>query len=145
MKITICNSTKFHALASKTKEELEKLDHEALMHPLECEFRGKRTHVIEQYNARQTQWNEELANLKEFFMREHFDKIKVSDAVLILNIDKDGKKNYVGGNTFLEMGFAFGLGKKVFMMNPVNEELPYAEEIKGMRPIIINGDLSKVK
>ena len=145
MKITICNSTKFHEKAVQAKEELEKLGHEALMHPLECEFRGKKTHVIEQYNARQTQWDEELANLKEFFMREHFDKIKDSEAVLILNVDKDEKKNYVGGNSFLEMGLAFALGKKIFMLNPIPEELPYAEEIKGMRPVIINGDLKRIK
>jgi nucleoside 2-deoxyribosyltransferase len=145
MKIIICNSTKFHALASKTKEELEKLGHKALMHPLECEFRGKKSHVIEQYNARQNHWDEELADLKEFFMREHFEKIKDSDAVLILNVDKDEKKNYVGGNTFLEMGLAFALNKKIFMLNPIPEEMPYAEEIKGMRPIVIYGDLSKVK
>lgn len=29
-----------------------------------------------------------------------------SDAILVLNYDKKGIKNYIGGNTLMEMGFA---------------------------------------
>jgi nucleoside 2-deoxyribosyltransferase len=145
MKITICNSIKFFEDAKKAKIELEKLGHEAITHPMEVEFNGKTVPVIEFYKVRKSTWNDDIEDKKELFMREHFDRIKESDAVLMLNIDKDGKKNYVGGNAFLEMGLAFALNKKIFMLNPVPEDLSYTEEIKGMKPIIINGDLSKVK
>ena len=145
MKITICNSIHFFEDAKKAKVELDKLGHEAVTHPMEVEFEGKMVPVIEYYKLRKNTWNDNIEQRKEDFMRDHFDKIKNSDAVLILNIDKDGRKNYVGGNSFLEMGLAFALGKKVFMLNPIPEELSYAEEIKGMRPIIIKGDLNKVK
>jgi len=145
MKITICNSIHFFEDAKKAKIELDKLGHEAITHPMEVEFEGKMVPVIEYYKLRKSTWNDDIESKKELFMKEHFDRIKDSDAVLVLNIDKDGKKNYVGGNAFLEMGLAFALGKKVFMLNPIPEELSYAEEIKGMRPIIIEGDLSRVK
>jgi len=145
MKITICNSTRFHEKAVETKKELEKLGHEALTHPMEVEFRGEKKPVIEQYNARQTEWDEEIENLKSSLMKDHFDKIKESDAILVLNLDKDDKKNYVGGNTLLEMGVAFALNKKIFMLNSVPEGLSYVEEIKGMKPTILNGELGGIK
>jgi nucleoside 2-deoxyribosyltransferase len=145
MKITICNSIHFFEDAKKAKVELDESGHEAITHPMEIEFEGKMVPVIEYYKLRKSTWNDSIEQRKEDFMRDHFEKIKNSDAVLVLNIDKDGKKNYVGGNAFLEMGLAFALGKKIFMLNPIPEELSYAEEIKGMRPIIIEGDLSRIK
>ncbi len=52
------------------------------------------------------------------FIREHFRKIQQADAILVLNHDKKGIKNYIGGNTFLEMGVAFWLDKKYFFSTP---------------------------
>jgi len=43
------------------------------------------------------------------------------------------------------MGLAFALNKKIFLLNQAPEDLSYTEEIKGMKPIIINRDLEKVK
>ncbi len=67
-----------------------------------------------------------------------------SDCVLIVNQEKRGVKNYIGGNTFLEMGYAFALGKPIFVLNPL-PELPYITEMNGMQPVIINGNLTKIK
>jgi len=145
MKITICNSVKFFQQAKEAKQALEKLGHEAETHPMKVNFKGKEIDVIEYYKARKSGWDKEIEDLKEWAIREHFEKIKQSEAVLILNIDKDEKKNYIGGNTLLEMGLAFALNKKIFMLNPAPEELSYTEEIKGMRPTILNGDLEKIK
>ena len=58
--------------------------------------------------------------------------------------DKNGVKGYIGGNTLMEMGLAFYLKKKIYLLNEV-PELPYKEEILGVKPIILNGDLSKIK
>ena len=145
MKIVICNSAKFFKEALEAKEELEKAGHEAMTHPMEMFFKGKTIPVEEYYNARKKRWDEEIEKLKEDLMREHFNKIIDSDAVLILNPDKDGKKNYVGGNSLIEMGIAFALNKKIFLLNPAPEDLSYTEEIKGMKPMILNGDLEKVR
>lgn len=77
-------------------------------------------------------------------IRRHFNLIIQSDCVLIANYMKKGVENYIGGNTFLEMGFAFVLGKPLFVINPL-PELPYITEIQGMRPYILDNDLSKIK
>jgi predicted RNA-binding protein with PUA domain len=63
---------------------------------------------------------------------------------LIVNIDKKDICNYIGGNTFLEMGFAHILNKKIFLLNEIPEMI-YTDEILAMQPIALNGDLSKIK
>ena len=76
------------------------------------------------------------------------DTIKNMDAVLVLNFDKntEGKieKNYIGGATFLEMYDAFRLNKKIYLYNDIPKGILY-DEIEGFAPVIINGDLSKIK
>ena len=47
-------------------------------------------------------------------IRGYYEKIKHCDAVLVVNADKKGIKNYIGGNTLLEMGFAHVLNKKLY-------------------------------
>lgn len=66
-----------------------------------------------------------------------------SDAVLVVNNEKDGAKGYVGGATFLEIYDAFRLGKKIFFLNPLPEGM-LRDELIGFSPVILNGDLSKV-
>ncbi len=82
--------------------------------------------------------------IKLNIIKYYFKKIKEADAILVLNFDKKGVKNYIGGNTFLEMGFAHVLGKKIFLLNEI-PDLSYKAEIKVMQPIVINGDLRKIK
>ncbi len=77
------------------------------------------------------------------FIREHFRKIEQSDAILILNYEKKGIPGYIGGNTFLEMGYAFGLGKKVYLLHPV-PEMDYKTEMHAIQPTVIDGDLTKI-
>ena len=41
------------------------------------------------------------------------------------------------------MGLAFYLKKKIFLLNDI-PEMSFKEEILGMKPIVINNDLSKI-
>ena len=83
------------------------------------------------------------ADGKEESIRMHFEKIEWSDAVLILNYDKNGIPNYIGANTLIEMGVAFYLGKPIYLLNNI-PELGYKEEILGMKPVVIGGDFGKI-
>ena len=83
------------------------------------------------------------AKIEYDFIREHFKRIEQSDAILVLNYDKKGISGYIGGNTFLEMGYAFGLGKKVYLLHPV-PEMDYKTEMHAIQPIVIDGDLKKI-
>lgn len=76
-------------------------------------------------------------------IREHFAYIKKSDAILVLNYEKKGIAGYIGGNTFLEMGYAFGLEKKIYVLYPI-PEMDYKTEMHAMQPVILNGDISRL-
>ena len=60
------------------------------------------------------------------------------------SILKNGVKDYIGGNTLMEMGFAHVNDKKVFLLNSVPEKVPYVDEIKAMADFVLNGDLTKI-
>lgn len=77
-------------------------------------------------------------------IKRYFDIIQKSDAILVLNIDKKNTSGYIGGNTFLEIGFAHVLNKKIFLLNEI-PEMPYTDEIRAMQPIILNGNIAKIE
>lgn len=77
-------------------------------------------------------------------IRDHFIKVEWSDAILVLNLDKNGIKGYVGPNTLMEMGLSFYLNKPIYLYNDI-PEVAWKEEILGMKPIVIHQDYSLIK
>ena len=90
---------------------------------------------------------DESAKLKkeQDLIRRYFKLMRNYDAVLVMNTQKHGIPGYIGGNTFLEMGFAHVLNKPLYVFNPLPSKCPYLSEIEAMDPIVINGDLDKLK
>jgi hypothetical protein len=82
--------------------------------------------------------------IKDNLIRKYYNTIKESDSVLILNLDKEGIKNYMGGNSFIEMAFAHVLNKKIFLYNPIPQMI-YSDEIITCQPTIINQNLNLIK
>lgn len=78
---------------------------------------------------------------KAELMRAHFDKIKQADAILVLNFEKRGISNYIGGNVLMEMGLAFDLGQAIFILNEIPEDSSFLEEILGLGSIPLRGKL----
>ena len=64
--------------------------------------------------------------------------------MLVLNFDKNGQKNYIGGATFLEMYDAFRLDKKIFIYNDIPEGM-LNDEIIVFSPVVLNGNLLLMK
>ena len=87
---------------------------------------------------------EKHQEFKAKMYKQSEETIEKMDAVLVLNYDKEDKKNYIGGATFLEMYDAFRLNKKIYLMNDIPEGMLY-DEIEGFNPTIIHGKLDKVK
>lgn len=146
MKITICGSIAFINEMTNIKKKLEQLGHSVDMPPIEVEDgSGNMISALDYYKIRrQTENNEKWVwDRKEWAMKKHFSKVAWSDAILVLNYEKNSINGYVGANTFLEMGLAFHLKKKIFMLNPI-PEAGYKEEILGMKPAVINNDLAKI-
>jgi len=117
-------------------EKLKEIGHEGFVTDLHKAMIGKNSDEIEKIKIDQK-------NNKDA-IREFWNAMQGADAVLVLNYDKNGIKNYIGGNTFLEIGFAHILNQKIFLLNPVPEIPYYKSEIEAMKPIILNGDLNKI-
>ncbi len=77
------------------------------------------------------------------YIRKHYDFIKQSEGILVLNYDKNEIKNYIGGNSLMEMGFAFTLNRDIFLLNPA-PEISYDSEINAMQPIVINNKIDAI-
>jgi nucleoside 2-deoxyribosyltransferase len=91
------------------------------------------------------QMSEKDENKKKQSRMSFFNKLKECDALLILNNSlKNGRKNYISGSSFLEMGFANALGKKIFLLQGV-PDLSYKDEILAMKPMVLNGKLEKIR
>ena len=88
--------------------------------------------------------NEAHSNWKAEMLRHSTDVINENDAVLVLNFEKNGIDNYIGGATFLEMYDAFRLNKKIFIYNDIPEGI-LQDEIIGFSPIILKSNLDKIR
>lgn len=79
-------------------------------------------------------------------LRRCFERIKDNDAILVLNYEKNKIEGYVGGASLMEIGVAYLLGKKIFILNTLPEisDLKYVGEILQTNPTILNGDLNKI-
>lgn len=136
MKIGIIGSMQYTEKMIEARDELIKRGHNAFVTNLADPFIGK------------TDEEKELIKLHQKYnldaIREFWRLMQGADAVLVMNFDKHGIKNYVGGNTLMEIGFAHVLDQKIFLYHPI-PEMPYCKsEIEAVKPIIINGDLSKI-
>jgi len=146
MNITLCGSIAFYDKMLEVKEALEKMGHNVKLPPIEVkDENGAMIPVMKYYEIRKNTSDDDswIWKRKEEAMRMHFDKVEWSEAVLILNYDKNNVKGYIGANTLLEMGLAFHLRKKIFLLNRI-PEIGYKEEILGMGPFVIDGDLGKI-
>ena len=77
-------------------------------------------------------------------MREHFDEIAAADAILVVNDEKHGQANYIGPNVLMEMAVAFARRKPIYLLNAVPGQSPFIEEIRGMAPAALNGNLRAI-
>lgn len=137
MNIIICGSMSFSKEMVEIEKELLAKGHSVILPKNSKEYANERL-------ARETSSESTENKIKDDLIRDYFNEIADSDAVLILNLDKNNVVGYIGGNSFLEMGFAHVLNKKIFLFNDVPDMI-HNDEVKAMKPIVLNGDLSQIK
>lgn len=136
MKIALCHSMQFAEKVKAVQEEFAKMGHQAFPSSFNEKYLGLNDEEKEALKL-EHKYNHDA-------IREHWHVIRDCDVVLVLNYDKNGIKGYIGGNSFLEMGFAYIQKKPIYLLNP-QPEIPYYDtEIKAMRPVVIYGNLSKI-
>lgn len=139
MKIFIVCSKSFYKQVEPIKQKLEKKGHKVILPNLY----EKREDKIEAEDKAWNMGNNEHIKFKRNMYKMSKEKIKDVDALLVLNLNKNEKKNYIGGATFLEMYNSFVESKKIFLYNDIPQGDLY-DEIHGFEPIIINGNLDLI-
>lgn len=141
--IVICSSASFYEEVVKMEKELKKLGFKVKIPLTARKMEKSKDYLVEKYKT----WHQNPENYKRkaYLTKKHFDEVAKGDIVLVLNYKKNGKDGYIGGNVLCEMAVAFYLKKPIYVLNPIDETSNYKEELLGMFPIIINGDLTKIK
>jgi len=137
MKIGIIGSLQFVEKMLETRDALRALGHDAFTNGLTGPLVGKSDEEKERITIEQKQ-NEDA-------IREFWRTMQGADAVLVLNIEKHGIPDYIGGNTLMEMGFAHVLNQKIFLLNPIPDIRFYKTEIEAMKPVVIHGDYALIR
>lgn len=140
MKIAIIGSNAFWKEMREYGDKLKKMGHEVVI-PYSAENKIPR----EIWDNLKKQNLEEFIEKKGSVVRRYFKTIKASDAVLVLNFDKKKSKNYIGGNTLMEMAVAFEHNKKIFVLNNLPEDSNFHDELVSMKPVIIESDLTRIE
>jgi len=173
MKITICGSIKFAKELTKIYYQLEKLKHEPIMHTDMFGLAdGTAKELINDVNIDHGKtkkkynfikiWHDLIVSGDAILVCNftlfpsgsdatnvaHTNDERCANNILQCNnahFTRKGIENYIGGNTLMEMGFAYVNDKKIFLLNPLPQDVPYLDEIRAMEPVIINGNLKKIK
>ena len=143
MKITICGSTAFINEMEAVAKQLEGLGHKIEFPPVKFkDGDGKEWDTVDYYKFKETEPfnNPGFLNNHSQRIRDHFGKVQWAEAILVTNYNKNGVANYIGPNTLMEMGLAFHLGKKIYLLNPI-PDIAWKEEVLGMQPVVVSGDL----
>jgi len=128
MKIFICASKYNYGYVANIKNKLEKMGHiDEPMKENEIKILGTEEHK---------KWKGNMIRLQK-------EKVISNDCIFVLNFEKNGQPNYIGGATFLEIYMAFNLDKKVYLYNPI-PECNLKDELIGMGVEVVNGDLDKI-
>jgi hypothetical protein len=121
MKILISSSMKFKDKFIETKKELESMGFDVELPEYTSPHSTKREHID-----------------------KHLEKLKKCDALLLTNYIDDTGYGYVGASGFIEVGWAFALGKYIYLLNMTNPNSPYTEDLDAVVYHVIDGDLNKL-
>ncbi len=140
--IVICSSTSFYKQIFEIEKQLKDLRFKVVI-PLNA----KKMKQANNFNPELYKtWHKNPCDYKRkaYLTRKHFNEIEKGDCILVTNYNKNGKYGYIGGAVLGEMNLAFYLKKPIYILNPIDTTSNFVEELYGMFPIIINGNLKKI-
>ncbi len=140
--ITICSSGSFYERVLGVRKQLEQLGFKVLVPSTAEKMERDGDFNVDNYKT----WFKNPADykIKTKLMEQHFKKITAGDAILVLNYEKQGVPGYIGGNVLMEMTVAFLNKKPIYILNPIASDSNIKEEILGLQPKFLNGDLNKI-
>jgi len=149
MKITLVGSMIFLEKMNDVKSQLEAKGYDVVAPTLAQEEieTGANTfmdYVDAQGGVEKILPDNDIWKIKEKGMMEYKKHMDDSDAMLVCNFDKGEKKNRIGANAFLEMGYLFFLNKKIYVLQGPPYGDDKIEEVLGMRPVFLDGNIDLI-
>jgi hypothetical protein len=133
MKIAVCGSFTFASQMISAGSKLSEMGHEPIL-PSDI-----MTAIKDPSISGNVAWC-----IENDVIKDQLREILQCDAIIVLNYEKNNIPGYIGGNTLIELGFAYFYGKKIFLLFPI-PKLSYSAEIEIMQPKILHGDLTKIQ
>ena len=137
MKIMIVGSMCFAKDMVETRRELENLSH-AVSLPYDTEDH------LKDPTLRDDTERGRKHSIETDIYRKCFDILADNEAILVLNKPQRGVDGYIGAAVLMEIGLAYYLHKKIFLLNPVPANERYSEDVTILGAVILDGDLSKI-
>lgn len=141
--ITICASASFYRQVVELKRQLEALGYRVLVPHVAEKMAETGDYEVDHYKTWFADPND--YHKKTELMEAHFAKVIEGDMTLVLNYEKHGQPNYIGGNVLMEMVLAYHYKKPIYVLNDAPKESGFIEEILGLKPIFMKGDLSRLQ
>lgn len=140
--ITICSSASFYKDVIEVEKELKKLGFKVKIPTTARKMEKNGNFNVNSYKT----WFKNVKDYKKKtkLMRGHFKKVIEGDTILVVNNKKRGIVGYIGGNVLMEMTLAFHYKKPIYILSKIGKKQPFIEEILGLNPIFLNGDIKKI-
>lgn len=129
-RIVLCGSMSALAVMVAVGEELAEANVAAVVPPADDEALARSTNTM--------LVRKRLASLAH--IRRILDRSTI--AILVVNIDKYGQRDYIGPNAFGEIAIAFAHGRRIFLYQGMPEQ--YQEELTAWGATCLDGDLRDV-
>jgi len=136
MKIGIIGSMHFSEKMLGVAEDLKRLGHEPILSNFVQLFPGKDDTEKEKIKLEQ--------KFEEDAMKRDWATMEKADALLVINLERHGIANYIGGNTLFELAAGYFNGKQIFLYNPIPDISYYKTELEAVKPVILKKDLGKM-
>lgn len=140
--IVLVSSITFYKQVIAIKHELESLGLKVIVPKLASQMEKSGDYRLKSYMD--TFYQGDFIKGKGRAIREHFQQIEVSDAILVVNNTKHAVKGYIGPNVLMEMAIAFHLKLPIFIYNSTPKKFPFSDEISAMQPIFIQQNIKKI-
>ena len=141
--ITICSSATFYRQVIEYKKQLEQAGFRVLVPITALKMMRSGDYTVSRHKL----WynNPSTYYQKTAKMKGHLRQVEKGDVALVLNFTKKKISGYIGGNVLIEMFYAWLKKKPIYVLNPVSDRCTVKEEVLGMTPIMLNGDLGPLE
>lgn len=142
-KLAVCSSAAFYTEVIELSYKIEELGFEAVLPSTAQKMKREGLDNVEVI----ADWSKSSIGYhgKAELIRKHFKEIERCDAVLVVNYTKHGQENYIGPNVLIEMAAGFYLNKPIYVLNDAPMDSPLIDEILGLEPIFLKGDLTRLR